>query len=606
MQLTNLRKAIQEQFKKRLKPPPKLTISEWADEYRKLSPESSAEPGSWNTSRAEYQRGIMDALSDPYIETVVVMSSAQVGKTEILNNAVGYFISQDPSPMLVVQPTLDMAQTWSKDRLAPMLRDTPILGGLVKDPRSRDSGNTTLHKVFPGGHVTACGANSPSSLASRPVRNVFCDEVDRYPVSAGTEGDPVSLAKKRSATFWNRKILLVSTPTNKGASRIENAYEESDQRKYHVPCPHCHFEQPLVWSSVKWELDRPDTAQYCCSECGGLWDDAQRARAIKRGKWVTDLKTGKIAGFHLSALYSPWTPLEDGVRDFLEAKKQPATLRVWVNTFLGETWEDQGEQVDDYDLSSRSEDWGDLIPEDVVLLTAGVDCQDDRLEAEIVGWGKDEESWSIAYKVIHGDPSSPAVWRELDEFINQSFDHKIGEEMIVRATCIDSGGHHTQSVYKYVAPREGKRIFAIKGIGGEGKPIMGKPSKNNIGKVKLFPVGVDTAKELLFSRFRIAEPGPGYCHFPIGRDDEYFKQLTAEKIATRYHKGFAKREFVKTRTRNEALDVRVYAMAALALLNVNLTSLYKRMEVKKIAQEEIKETKPVVRQKQSGFVNRWR
>ena len=254
--------------------------------------------------------------------------------TEILNNAVGYFISQDPSPMLVVQPTLDMAQTWSKDRLAPMLRDTPVLGGLVKDPRSRDSGNTTLHKVFPGGHVTACGANSPSSLASRPVRNVFCDEVDRYPVSAGTEGDPVSLAKKRSATFWNRKILLVSTPTNKGASRIENAYEESDQRKYHVPCPHCHFEQPLVWSSVKWELDRPDTAQYCCSECGGLWDDAQRARAIKRGKWVTDLKTGKIAGFHLSALYSPWTPLEDGVRDFLEAKKQPATLKVKMSSVL--------------------------------------------------------------------------------------------------------------------------------------------------------------------------------------------------------------------------------------------------------------------------------
>jgi len=592
-------------MKKRLKPPPKLTISEWADEYRKLSPESSAEPGSWNTSRAEYQRGIMDALSDPYIETVVVMSSAQVGKTEILNNAVGYFISQDPSPMLVVQPTLDMAQTWSKDRLAPMLRDTPVLGGLVKDPRSRDSGNTTLHKVFPGGHVTACGANSPSSLASRPVRNVFCDEVDRYPISAGTEGDPVSLAKKRSATFWNRKILLVSTPTNKDASRIETAYLESDQRKYYVPCPHCHAEQPLVWGSVKWEIDKPETAMYCCSECGGMWDDTQRARAIKRGKWVSSEKTRKVAGFHLSALYSPWTPLEDGVRDFLEAKKQPATLRVWVNTFLGETWEESGEQVDDFDLANRAEEWH-AVPEDVVLLTAGVDVQDDRLEAEIVGWGRDEESWSIAYKTIHGDPSSPAVWRDLDEFLSQSFEHEVSDDMIVRATCIDSGGHHTQAVYKYVAPREGKRIFAIKGMGGEGKPIMGKPSKNNIGKIKLFPVGVDTAKLLLFSRFKITEPGPGYCHFPVGREDEYFKQLTAEKIATRYHKGFAKREFVKTRTRNEALDVRVYAMAALSLLNVNLTSLAKQMEHRKEAKEHIKEQKPVIRQKQSSFVNRWR
>ena len=547
----------------------------------------------------------MDALSDPSIETVVVMSSAQVGKTEILNNAIGYFISQDPSPMLVVQPTLDMAQTWSKDRLAPMLRDTPILGGLVKDPRARDSGNTTLHKIFPGGHVTACGANSPSSLASRPVRNVFFDEVDRFPVSAGSEGDPVGLGKKRASTFWNRKILLVSTPTNKGASRIETAFEESDQRRYHVNCPDCGHSQVLRWSNVKWEEGKPETAKYACDDCGSLWDDAQRARVIKHGKWLSEKPTKKIAGFHLSALYSPWTPLEDGVRDFLEAKKQPATLRVWVNTFLGETWEESGEQVDDYDLSNRAEDW-DAVPEDVVLLTAGIDVQDDRLEAEIVGWGKDEESWSIAYKTIHGDPSAPTVWRDLDEFLNQSFEHELGEDMIVRAACIDSGGHHTQAVYKYVAPREGKRIFAIKGVGGEGRPIVGKPSKNNIGKIKLFPVGVDTAKLLLFSRFKIAEPGPGYCHFPVGREDEYFKQLTAEKIATRYHKGFAKREFVKTRTRNEALDVRVYAMAALSLLNVNLTSLAKQMEHRKEAKEHVKEQKPIIKQKQSSFVNRWR
>jgi phage terminase large subunit GpA-like protein len=221
------------------KPPPDLKVSDWADQDRKLSPEASAEPGQWITSRAEYQRGIMDAFSDPAVEMVVVMSSAQVGKTEILNNVIGFHVAQDPSPMLVVQPTLDMAQTWSKDRLAPMLRDTPQLQGLVKDPRARDSGNTTLHKIFPGGHITACGANSPSSLASRPVRIVLCDEVDRYPVSAGSEGDPVSLARKRASTFWNRRIGLFSTPTNKGNSRIEAAFEESDKRFYFVPCPHC-------------------------------------------------------------------------------------------------------------------------------------------------------------------------------------------------------------------------------------------------------------------------------------------------------------------------------------------------------------------------------
>lgn len=598
---------IQTAIKKRLKPPPKLTVSEWADQYRKLSPESSAEPGSWNTARAEYQRGIMDAISDQSIETVVLMMGAQMGKSECLNNVVGYHIAQDPSPILVVQPTLDMAQTWSKDRLAPMLRDTPALQGLVKDPRSRDSGNTTLHKSFPGGHITACGANSPASLASRPIRVVLCDEVDRFPISAGSEGDPVTLAKKRAATFWNRKIILVSTPTNKGASRIESAYEESDKRLYYVPCPECGHHQVLRWSSVKWEQDKPETAAYACEDCGSLWDDAMRARAVRRGYWKASSTSAKTAGFFVSGIYSPWIPLEDAVRDFIEVKKQPATLRVWVNTYLGETWEESGEQVDDYDLAQRAEDWGDTVPADALLLTAGVDVQDDRLEAEIVAWGKDEESWSIAYTTIHGDPSSPTVWRDLDDFLSQHFEHEYGEQMIVRAACVDSGGHHTNAVYNYVRPREGKRIFAIKGVGGEGKPMVGKPSKNNIGKIKLFPVGVDTIKYELFSRFKITEAGPGYCHFPVGRSDEYYKQLTAEKIATRYHKGFARREFVKTRPRNEALDVRVYAKAALTLLNVNLDHLATKFQHRKEAQVEAKAVKQVVRQPQKqGFVGRWR
>lgn len=595
------------QMKKRLKPPPRLTVSEWADNFRKLSAESSAEPGSWQTSRAEYQRGIMDAISDPAIETVVLMMGAQMGKSECLNNVVGYHIAQDPSPILVVQPTLDMAQTWSKDRLAPMLRDTPALQGLVKDPRSRDSGNTTLHKSFPGGHVTGCGANSPASLASRPIRIVLCDEVDRFPVSAGSEGDPVTLARKRSATFWNRKIILVSTPTNKGASRIEQAYEESDKRLYYVPCHDCGHEQTLKWSQVKFDADRPESAGYACESCGAIWDDASRARAVRRGEWRSTEKFAKTAGFCVSGLYSPWIPLEDAVRDFLAARKQPATLRVWVNTYLAETWEEDGEGVDDYSLSERAEDWGDIVPADGLILTAGVDVQDDRLEAEIVAWGKEEESWSIAYKTIHGDPSGPIVWRELDEFLYGVYEHEFGEEMVVRATCVDSGGHHTQAVYKYVSTREAKRVFAIKGVGGEGKPMVGKPSKNNIGKIKLFPVGVDTIKYELFSRFKITEPGPGYCHFPEGRDPEYYKQLTAEKIATKYHKGFARREFVKIRTRNEALDVRVYAKAALALLNVNLNGLAMKMSHRKEAHVEVKQQKPPVRAKNpSSFVNRWR
>jgi phage terminase large subunit GpA-like protein len=589
-------------------PPPDLKVSDWADQERKLSPEASAEPGQWITSRAEYQRGIMDAFSETGVEMVVVMSSAQVGKTEILNNVIGFHVAQDPSPMLVVQPTLDMAQTWSKDRLAPMLRDTPQLQGLVKDPRARDSGNTTLHKIFPGGHITACGANSPSSLASRPVRIVLCDEVDRYPVSAGSEGDPVSLARKRASTFWNRRIGLFSTPTNKGNSRIEAAFEESDKRFYFVPCPHCKHEQSLKWSCVQWEQDKPETAQYACEECGSLWTDAERVRAIRHGKWSPTSEFKRVAGFHLSGLYSPWTPLDAAVREFLEAKKQPATLRVWVNTYLGETWEEQGEQVDDYAIAERREPFGDTLPMEVVLLTAGVDVQDDRLEVEIVGWGRDDESWSLDYRTIYGDPSSPTVWQDMDSILNQQFEREDDTLLMVRATCVDSGGHHTNSVYNYVRPREGKRIFAIKGVGGEGKPLVGKPGRNNIGKIKLFPIGVDTAKDVLFSRMRIAEPGPGYMHFPLSRSDEYFRQLTAEKLVTRYHKGFARREWVKIRPRNEALDVRVYAMAALGILNLNVNALADRVMMKHENPPEPKQSPPPKRnpRQTGGFVQSWR
>lgn len=549
----------------------------------------------------------MDALNEPNVREVVAMTSAQIGKTEILNNVIGYHVNQDPSPILVVQPTLDMAQTWSKDRLAPMLRDTPALQGLVKDPRARDSGNTTLHKVFPGGHITACGANSPSSLASRPIRVVLCDEVDRYPVSAGSEGDPVLLAKKRAATFWNRKIVLVSTPTNKGASRIETAYEESDQRRYFVTCPHCETKQTLKWSNVRWEEDKPETACYICEDCGVEWSEPDRLRAIRNGEWRATAEFRGVAGFHLSTLYSPWTPLADGVRDFLEAKKQPATLRVWVNTYLGESWEEANEALDDHDLAQQREDW-DALPREVLILTAGVDVQDDRLEVEVVGWGLAEESWSVHYQIIYGDPASPKVWEELDTVLARKWEHESGKELIPSATCVDSGGHHTQAVYRYCKTREGKRVFAIKGVGGDGRPLVGRPSKNNIGKVMLFPVGVDTAKHLLFSHFRIKEPGAGYCHFPSDRDDEYFKQLTAEKIATRYHKGFAKREFVKTRARNEALDVRVYAMAALTLLNVNLKALHQKAMAMVDKVKEVKDTNPMVKKfhKGSAFVNRWR
>jgi phage terminase large subunit GpA-like protein len=603
-QTERLAHRLDEAIAKALKPPPKLTVSEWADAYRVLSSEAAAEPGKWSTSRAEYQRGMMDAVSDPSIETIVLMTCAQVGKTELINNVVGYHIHQDPAPMLVVQPTLEMAQTWSKDRLSPCLRDTPVLAGKVKDPRSRDSGNTTLHKSFAGGHVTACGANSPSSLASRPCRIILCDEVDRYPLSAGSEGDPVSLAKKRSSTFWNRKIILVSTPTEKGASRIEQAYDESDQRKYFVQCPDCDEYQVLKWSQVKWEDQNPYSARYTCECCGTLWDDTARFRAIRYGEWrATSEAKGKIAGFHLNGLYSPWTPLYEAVSDFMSSKRDPMRLKTWVNTFLGETWEEQGDRIDEFDLIERCENWGKDLPEDVLLLTAGVDVQDNRLEIEIVGWGRGEESWSISYQTIYGDPSTSELWARLDTVLQEKFTHPTLGEIIVRGACVDSGGHYTQQVYNYARLRAGRRVFAIKGIGGEGKPVAGRPTKNNIGKINLFPVGVDTAKEIVYARLKMKEEGDGYCHFPIGRDEEYFRMLTAEKKVTKYFKGRPRMEWQKIRTRNEALDCRVYATAALAILNANLQTLYQQAQNRVQSPEQAQPMRRPALPKRSSFVH---
>ena len=600
---------------RRLTPPPRLSVAEWADKERRLDSQSSAEPGRWYTSRAEYQRGIMDACSNPAVREVVVMCGTQSGKSEAILNTIGYHMHHDPCPILVMQPTVDMAQSFSKDRVtAGLIRPTPALRGLVNDSRAKDANNTTLHKVFPGGALSLVGANSPSSLASRPIRIVLCDEVDRYPPSAGEEGDPISLAKRRAATFWNRKIIQVSTPTNKGASRIENAYEETDQQKFYVPCIHCDHEQLLTWSNVQWQDDNPKTARYHCQECGAAWTESDRHASVSRGQWVATAPFNGAAGFWFNALYSPWVDLVDTVEEFLACRKDPMRLKTFVNTILAETWEDQGDGVDDYAVAKRKEDY-DGIPENVVLLTAGVDVQDDRLEVEIVGWGIGEETWQIDYQVLYGDPSSPQLWSRLDEVLLATYEHPIGEPMIVRSTCVDSGGHHTRAVYNYAKTRAGHRVFAIKGVGGEGKPIVGRPSKNNIGKVPLYAIGVDTAKELHYARLRIDEPGAGFCHFQAKRDDEYFRQLTAEKQVIKYHKGYPTRTWIKTRTRNEALDVRVYAIAAFHILNVNMDSIarrfYANVNGRTVPEKEMKlaQPHPLVPKKRpskGGFANNWR
>lgn len=552
------------------RPPPDLTVSQWADNFRRLSAEASAEPGRWDTARAPYQRGILDALNEREVETIVVMSSAQVGKTEILLNIIGYYVDQDPSPILLLQPTLDMAEAFSKDRLAPMVRDTPALRGRIADPRARDSGNTLLHKKFAGGHITMAGANSPASLASRPIRVVLCDEVDRYPASAAAEGDPVNLARKRTTTFHNRKIVLTSTPTIKGASRIELAYEQSDQRKYMAVCPHCQDAAELTWARVHW-AESPDDAGIVCEACGVKWSESDRRQAIADGYWHATAPFNKTAGFHLSELYSPWSTPATIARAFLEAKAAGTELlKTWTNTALGQSWEEQGEQVDDGALMDRREPFPDHLPAGVHVLTIGADVQSDRIEYELVGWSQSEESWSVEYEIIPGDPTQDHVWDEFAARIQARYLHANGAHLSVSQVCVDAG-YLTKHVQDFCG-RMGQHVTPVIGRSGPGKPvaptrqqrIARMRKRRRSGPVSEI-VGVDEAKAHVYRRLLLPTGQPKSCHFPDDRDAEYFAQLTAEKLVIKYTRGKMLREWIKTRERNEALDCRVYAYAALLL-----------------------------------------
>tara|TARA_B100001123_G_scaffold124129_1_gene144590 strand:+ start:6407 stop:8059 length:1653 start_codon:yes stop_codon:yes gene_type:complete len=536
---------------------------------------------------------MMDAVNEVGVREVVFMTSAQIGKTEILNNILGYFVHQDPAPILFIQPTLDMAEAWSKDRLAPMIRDTDALTGLFRDAKTRNSDNTLLHKKFTGGHLTMAGANSPSSLASRPIRIVLLDEEDRYPVSAGSEGDPGSLAQKRTTTFWNRLLVSASTPTVEDESKIEARYQQSDQRKYYVPCPACDATQVLSWQQIKFEKGKPETTCYECENCKERLTDAQKPWMLTHGEWVAEAAFNGSIGFHISELYSPWVRWAEMVENFLKAKRLPETLKVWVNTSLGETWKEATEGIDPSGLLKRKENWGRIAPEEVVVITAGVDVQDDRLEAEVIGWGIGQESWSLQYHVLHGDPAQAKLWEDLDNVLGQTIKTVDGRTLSVGAACVDTGGHFTQKVYEYCKAREYRRIYAIKGASQIGKPLVSKFSKANKLRVKLFSIGTDTAKQMIYSRLKIHQPGPGYCHFPSDYPEEYFKQLTAERIQTKFINGHPTRIWVLAKgRRNEALDCRVYGLTALHILNPNLDALAQDQEREKLKQKEDQPAEP--------------
>ena len=568
-----------------LKPPPDLTLSEWADTFRRLSAGSSAEPGRWRTSKAPYQKEIMDAITDISIRKVVIMSAAQVGKTDaMVLNPIGYYVHYDPSPIMVIQPTIDMAEKFSKEKLSPMIRDTPVIAERINE-KSRNSGNTIMQKIFPGGFVTIAGANSPTGLRSHTVRILLADEIDGYPASAGSEGDPLMLATKRQTTYWNKKQVSISTPTLKGASRIEVEYEHSSKGEWNTPCPCCGELQPLVWSGVVFDKDDLTEINYVCSKCGVISSEAEWKEKFIDGKFIHEDPENPVKGFHLNTLASTLTTWREVVEKFLvaneEVKKGNVELmKVWTNTEMGQTWEEDGETIEDEELIKRRENYNCEIPADVLYLTAGVDTQDDRFEVEVVGWGPEYESWGIKFAALYGDTGNmqDPVWDNLDAFLSQSFEKPDGSKLKIIVTCMDSGGHRTNQVYKFCKVRFNRRIFAIKGSNDSAAAYIQKPTKNNREQAYLFTIGVDTGKSWLMDRLKLSEPGPGFCHFPRedgrGYDEKYFKGLTSEKKVMRYKMGrpyFAWE--LKDRgehRRNEALDCRNYATAAIEISGLPL------------------------------------
>jgi phage terminase large subunit GpA-like protein len=576
-----------------LRPDPVLTVSEWSDQYRVLPQKAAAEPGPWRTSRTPYLKEIMDCLSATSpIEEVVFMKGAQLGGTEAGNNWLGYIIDYAPAPTLAVQPTVELQKRNSRQRIDPLIESCDRLADKVNEKRSRDGGNTMLLKEFTGGVLVLTGANSAVGLRSLPAKNLFLDEIDAYPYDVDGEGDPIGLAVARSRTFHNRKVLKVSTPTIEGRSKIQSAYENTDMRKYFVPCPHCGRTQVLEFKRIKWKKKAtekyPTQVWYECEHCEGQIDEKYKTDMLAAGEWKPTNESPhdpNARGYHLSSLYSPlgWYTWREIVKDFIDSKDDPELLRGFVNTVLGETWKDKGEAPEHKRLYERRDVYKtNTVPDGVVFLTAGADVQKGRIEVEIVGWGRDKRSWSIDYRVFLGetDTLKGEPWKKLDELIQETWTRK-GVQIPLKRTAVDSG-YNTNTVYSWCRKYHHTQVFPVKGVDTlavmVGLPKAVDISSSGIKRrsgVKLFTIGVNIIKTETYGYLRLdsaseGEPDPfGYCRFPQ-YEEEYFRQLTAEEKVSRIVKGFRKYEWVKKRERNEALDCRVYARAAASLFGLDL------------------------------------
>lgn len=588
-------------------PPDDLTVSQWAEAKRRLSAESAAEPGPWRTERTPYLREPMDAFTDPKVRHIVMVAASQVGKSEFLNNCIGYIIDEDPGSILFVHPTTIDAQEYSKLRIAPMLRDSPALRQKIAAPKSRDSHNTILQKAYPGGILTMCGSTEAHALASKPIRYVFGDERDRWAMSAGNEGDPWDLAMARQTTFYNAKAVEVSTTTIKNASAIESAYYTGTMERWNSKCPNCGEYHEIRWSDIRFEHEEIIVAHkktfkvgkvyYVCPGCGCIASEAQMKRAP--AKWIAENPEAYAQGtrsFWLNAFVSQWASWESIVLKYLNAIGSTKKMQVVYNTCFGEPWEDRGDIEDEDSLLARREDYGKddngepvELPQGVLVLTAGVDTQDDRMEYEIVGHGHFGETWGIEKGIVMGRPDDDSTWNKLDEIV---FDRVLrfqnGVGLRVSMSFVDEGGHFTQDVRLQCRARIGKKVFCIKGMPGQDKPYTAPPKKQKIivrqiavGTCWQYQIGVDSGKEIIMDNLRVQTPGAKYCHFPK-RDDygsAYFAGLLSEtKVYDPNKKQPWSWKKIPGHERNEPLDCRNYANAAFRALPKNLDEIDRQLK----------------------------
>lgn len=592
-------------------PPDDITVTEWAEKDRRLSTESSAEPGPWRTERTPYLREVMDSFTDPKVRHIVMVAASQVGKTEAELNMMGYIIAQDPGSILFVLPTTIDAKEFSKLRIAPMIRDCPVLRSRVVAPKSRDSGNTILQKTYPGGILTMCGSAEAHALASKPIRYVFGDERDRWATSAGNEGDPWGLAMARQTTFYNAKAVEVSTPTIRNASAIETAYSTGTMERWKTRCPHCGEYHEIQWKDIRFEYDEIVVAgrktykvkehYYVCPGCGCVSDEMTMKRAPAR--WEADNPAAYEQGtrsFWLNAFVSQWAAWESIVLKYLNALGSSREMQVVYNTCFGELWEDRGDLEDEDTLLGRREDYGQRedgtpaeLPEGVLVLTAGLDTQDNRMEYEIVGHGHFGETWGIEKGIVMGRPDDDETWRQLDDLVfNRSFGFKDGVKLRVSMSFVDEGGHFAMQIRQRCNSRQSRKVFAIKGFDGKDRPYISPPKKmkilspdgSYIGSCWQYQLGVDSGKEIIMDNLRVQTPGSRYCHFPK-RDDygpAYFNGLLSEtKVYNPNKKHPWEWKKIPGHERNEPLDCRNYALAAFKAMPKDLDAIDRRLKAAK-------------------------